>query len=86
MKIRHCALIFMFVLILPVSTLQAAGTLSFIAAQQFEVGDDPRSVAIGDLDGDGNPDLAAANYHSDNVSVLLNNTAAPSDPPAPVIS
>src|SRR5437867_872145 len=31
----------------------------------------PRSVAIGDLNADGKPDLAVANYASDGVSVLL---------------
>ena len=37
------------------------------------VGEYPIFVAIGDLDGDGNPDLAMANWVSDNVSVLLGN-------------
>jgi len=36
------------------------------------VGDNPRSVLSADLDGDGDLDLAAANYYSGNVSVLLN--------------
>ncbi|MEE8169313.1 MAG: FG-GAP-like repeat-containing protein, partial [Phycisphaerae bacterium] len=40
---------------------------------EFDVGDSPHSVAIGDLDGDGNADLAVANYNSDNVSILLGN-------------
>ena len=34
--------------------------------------DGPRSVAIGDLNGDGKPDLAIANDGAANVSVLLN--------------
>ena len=33
---------------------------------------DPRSVAIGDLNGDGKPDLATANCLADTVSVLIN--------------
>ncbi|MHC4697141.1 MAG: FG-GAP repeat domain-containing protein, partial [Planctomycetota bacterium] len=40
-------------------------------AVNYAAGDAPRSVAIGDLDGDQVPDLAVANHASDNVSVLL---------------
>ena len=36
-----------------------------------QVGKQPRSVAIGDLNGDQRPDLAVANFGSDDVSVLL---------------
>ena len=38
----------------------------------YGAGDFPPSVAIGDLDGDGDLDLAVANYYSNNVSVLRN--------------
>jgi len=37
----------------------------------FEAGSAPFSVAIGDLNGDGKPDMAVANYSSRAVSVLL---------------
>ena len=39
-------------------------------------GDGSFHVAMGDLDGDGDADLAVANYDDDNVSVLLNNGGA----------
>jgi hypothetical protein len=42
-------------------------------AVDYGTGEWPYSVAIDDLDGDGNPDLAVANYFSHNVSVLLGN-------------
>ncbi len=37
----------------------------------IEAGDGPVSVAIGNLDGVNGPDLAVANFNSDDVSVLL---------------
>ena len=49
------------------------GQGSFVALASYGVGhaQAPYSVAIGDLDGDGAPDLAMANAVSDTVSVLL---------------
>ena len=47
--------------------------VSFIARRDFSVGRFPYSVAVGDFNGDGKPDLAVANYNSNNVSVLLGN-------------
>ncbi len=43
----------------------------------YGAGDEPVSVAIGDLDGDGDADLAVTNTFDDNVSVLLNQTPCP---------
>ncbi len=54
-----------------VSVLLGEGDGTFGAAQNFSTGDLPRSVAIGDLNQDGVPDLAVANRNSDDVSVLL---------------
>ncbi len=51
--------------------LGAAGG-SFTGASHFAVGNVPLSVAVGDFDGDGDPDLAVAKLPSDNVAVLLN--------------
>ncbi len=49
-----------------------SGNMSFAAPVQYATGLRPQSVAIGDLDGDGRPDLAVANSGSDTVSVLRN--------------
>ena len=37
------------------------------------VGSEPTAVAVGDFNGDGNQDLAVANYGSQSISVLLGN-------------
>ena len=62
-----------------VSVLLGAGDGTFAAQQRFDAGDSPQSVSIGDLDGDGAPDLAVANGNSDDVSVLLNRGISPAD-------
>ena len=49
----------------------AEADLLFNPAVNYGAGDWPYSVAIGDLNGDKKPDLAVANFRSDNVSVLL---------------
>jgi hypothetical protein len=56
-----------------VSVLLGNGDGTFRARQDFDTGVFPQSVSIGDLDGDGTPDLAVANYLSSTVSVLLGN-------------
>ncbi len=58
-----------------VSVLLNNGNGTFALPVKYVAGFDPRSVAIGDLDGDGDLDLATANSFfsvSDTVSVLLN--------------
>ncbi len=50
---------------------RAPGGPLFLGAR-YAAGDYPHSVAIGDLDGDGDADLGVANGSDDNVSVLLN--------------
>ncbi len=44
------------------STSGSITTSSFAAKIDFTTGDGPSSVAIGDLDGDGKPDLVVANF------------------------
>ena len=53
------------------SPAQAAATVSFGPSANVTVGDGPASVAVGDFNGDGNPDLAVANQLADTVSLLL---------------
>src|SRR5262245_32475521 len=57
-----------------VSVLLGSGTGTFQSAAPYAAGDAPASVAVGDFNGDGRPDLAVANLLSDSVSVLLNTT------------
>ena len=45
---------------------------SFAPPRSYAVGSQPWSVSIGDLSGDGSPDLVTANVAAGTVSVLLN--------------
>ena len=56
------------------TTAPGAVTPSFATKQDFVTGAGPVSVSVGDLNGDGKPDLAVANFNSNTVSVLLNTT------------
>ena len=58
------------------TTAPGAATQNFAAKQDFATGAGPVSVTLGDLNGDGKLDLVVANFNSNNVSVLLNTTAA----------
>ena len=57
-----------------VSVLLGNGEGNFEQALSFGAGSNPRWLAVGDFNGDRVPDLAVANYRSNNVSVLINNT------------
>jgi hypothetical protein len=62
------------------NTPTGASTASFASQVPFEVGLEPRFVAVGDFNGDGKPDLVAANTGSGvpgTVSVLLNTSTGP---------
>ena len=58
-----------------VTVLLGNGSGGFIPAtgSPFAVGAGPVSIAVGDFNSDGIPDLAVANYGSSNVTVLLGN-------------
>jgi hypothetical protein len=54
-----------------VSVLLGKGNGTFQPAVNYRAGFDPDSVAVGDFNGDGNLDLAVANFGTNNVSILL---------------
>ncbi|CAF4960860.1 unnamed protein product, partial [Rotaria sp. Silwood1] len=56
------------------TTTPGSATPTFSAKTDFTAGTNPASVAIRDLNGDGVPDLAVANYGSNSVSVFFNTT------------
>ena len=53
--------------------LSGSATGTFQTQTAYTVDSGPYSVAVGDFNGDGKPDLATANYDSGTVSVLLGN-------------
>ncbi len=53
------------------TTATGALTPSFLPRIEFSTGFEPTSIAMGDFNGDGKPDLASANFNPDTVSVLL---------------
>ncbi len=55
--------------------------LGFATNVDFPTGNGPRSVSIGDINGDGEPDLAVANSNSNTTSILLNTTTTGATPP-----
>jgi hypothetical protein len=50
----------------------ASGTVSFADKVDYTTGTRPAIVSIGDLNGDGKPDLTVTNYYSNTVSVIRN--------------
>jgi hypothetical protein len=56
-----------------VSILTSNGDGSFKAPVTYAVEADPTAVAVGDLNGDGKPDLAVTNFLGQGLDILLNN-------------
>jgi hypothetical protein len=52
------------------ATALACPSPSFTQPPVYPVGSEPRSLAVADFDADGRPDVVAANYGSDSVTVL----------------
>ncbi|MFV8749680.1 FG-GAP-like repeat-containing protein [Nannocystaceae bacterium ST9] len=52
-------------------TLTVVSAANLQPIEQHPVGDDPKAIAIGDIDGDGIDDVAVANAGSHDVSILL---------------
>ncbi len=55
-----------------IATSGSITTASFVARVNYTTGSDPQSVAIGDLDNDGKPDLAVTNLFENTLSVIRN--------------
>jgi VCBS repeat-containing protein len=71
--IRLAVLVASFVVaaLLPAPPAPALTPVTFTGPTDFAVGNNPNSVAVGDFNGDGDPDLAVANLFAESVSVLL---------------
>jgi hypothetical protein len=52
-----------------------SGSFAPAAGSPFALGGNPRSIAVGDFNGDGIEDIATANYTTSNLSVLLGNSS-----------
>ncbi|WP_422931790.1 beta strand repeat-containing protein [Singulisphaera sp. PoT] len=63
--------------VLPNTTVPGSMTASFADRLDFATNSTPQVLAIGDLNGDGKPDLAVQNFYSNNVSVFLNTSPPP---------
>jgi hypothetical protein len=68
---KSCPLIALAILTLTLGPTTALAAPLFGTKTDFGTGISPNSVAIGDLNGDGKPDLAVTSYSSSTVSVLL---------------
>jgi hypothetical protein len=58
------------------TTTPGSATTSFAAVTNFTTGTNPYSLAIGDLNGDGKPDVAVTNYNQTSISVFINTSTS----------
>ena len=70
---RYC--IYAFAMLMPALLLAAIppGTVGFAPPQTYSVGTYPESIAIGDFNSDGVPDIAVASHNQNRIDVLLGN-------------
>ena len=61
----------------------AAGSFASVTTISSEAASSPREIAVGDFNGDGKPDMAVANFATNDISILLNGTTFPPAPPGP---
>ena len=57
------------------SILRGNGDGTFLDFEEISLGREPRSVVVDDLDGDGDPDIAAMNHRLPIIEILLNDGA-----------
>jgi plastocyanin len=61
-----------------------AGSFTSLTTTPSEALSSPRAIAVGDFNDDGEPDLVLANFATNDISILLNNTPLfPPPPPQP---
>src|SRR5439155_12564623 len=70
---RSASIVLSLLMLLTNFATSPAAPLFASAFRTFDTGGDSRGVAVGDLNGDGRPDLATANDETNTVSVLLGN-------------
>ncbi|HKW30393.1 MAG TPA: FG-GAP-like repeat-containing protein [Verrucomicrobiae bacterium] len=63
-----------------ISTPGSFTTSSLATRVDYASGYNPNSASIGDLNGDGRPDIVTANQYDNNIYILLNNVPTPTPP------
>ncbi|MGA9977905.1 MAG: VCBS repeat-containing protein [Candidatus Sulfotelmatobacter sp.] len=72
--LRGVLLFFLAVLAISSVPVLSAQSTPFNGPRDYIVGAGPQSVVVADFNGDGRPEIATANYESNNISILLQNS------------